>query len=74
MPCNRLTDLIIRVSKVISKTTPIIIIKTNVYDIDANPLKEKGYKVIDERIPFPSSGQQTKLAFGFKKALSRINN
>jgi hypothetical protein len=59
--------------KAIDKSiTNIILIKTNVYDCLYHELKDKKYMVRDERIPFPSSGQQKIFANMMKKALNAI--
>jgi hypothetical protein len=52
------TSLLSRLEKLIDKSTPIILIKANVFDLCYPILKEKGYNVINERLPFPGSGQQ----------------
>jgi hypothetical protein len=51
-------SLLSRLEKLIDKTTPIILIKTNVFDLCYPVLKEKCYNLINERLPFPGSGQQ----------------
>jgi hypothetical protein len=63
--CNELTTLC-------DKSTPIILIKANVYDEAYSYLKEKGFNVIKERIAFPSSGQQTNFKNSFTKAIKEI--
>lgn len=57
-----------------SKDTPIILIKSTVYDSLYYPLRNKGYNVIDERIPFPSSGQQKRFAESFRRALKKCQS
>lgn len=58
----------------INKETPIILIKVNVYDCLYWRLKGEGYKnVVNERIPFPSSGQQRNFAEGFRRAIESVN-
>jgi len=47
----------------------IILIKATVYDAAYWPLKKAGLPVIDERIPFPGSGQQKNLEKTFSRAL-----
>lgn len=53
--------------------TDIILIKANVYDCLFLELKENGYRVQNQRIPFPASGQQQKFAEKMKKTLKEIN-
>lgn len=53
--------------------TSIILIKANVYDCLFTELKENGYNVQNQRIPFPASGQQQKFAEKMKEALEGIN-
>ena len=65
-------SLISRIEKYINKNTPIILIKANVYDSCYAQLKANGYNVINERIPFPGSGQQGVFREKFKRALESI--
>ena len=51
--------------------TPIILIKANVYLAFFRPLGTAGYNVVDEQIPFPSSGRQVEFAVKFPHALSQ---
>jgi|SRR5688572_3334420 len=50
----------------------IILIKANVYDEVFDVLKNADLPVINERIPFPGSGQQTRFVNSFQKALTKI--
>ena len=62
--------LIGRVQSLAHRHTKIIIIKTTVYDLVYKPLVEAGVPgVIDVRIPFPGSGQQTRFKLAFGRAL-----
>jgi hypothetical protein len=47
----------------------VILIKATVYDAAFDPLREAGLPVVDERIPFPASGQQARFAESFARAL-----
>jgi hypothetical protein len=47
----------------------IILIKINVYDAAYSDLAAAGLPVIDERIPFPGSGQQRRFEEAFARAL-----
>ncbi len=49
----------------------IILIKANVYDLAQRTLAEAGLPVVDERIPFPGSGQQRQFEIAFERALRR---
>lgn len=49
----------------------VILIKVNVWDAAAQQLKAAGVNLIDERLCFPSSGQQTNFRNGFRKALEK---
>ncbi len=51
----------------------IVLIKATVYDVAFESLKSVGLPVIDERIPFPGSGQQLNFVSAFTKALKRTN-
>lgn len=61
--------LIDRIDEVINKNTPIILIKATVYKALFGILRDKGYKVIEVPIPFPSNGWQTQFREKFSKAL-----
>lgn len=50
----------------------IVLIKANVYDEVFDALKNEGLPVVDERIPFPGSGQQTRFVNSFNSALRKI--
>ena len=64
--------MISKLGKYISKTTPIMLIKSNVYDTCYAPMTAAGYRVINERLPFPGSGQQKVFREKFKSALEEI--
>jgi hypothetical protein len=49
----------------------VILIKVNVWEAVAVKLEKAGIKVIDERLPFPSSGQQGNFRLGFRNALKK---
>jgi len=51
-------SLLPRLEKYIPKQTPIVLIQTAVFDLCYPFLTQQGYKVINERLPFPGSGQQ----------------
>ena len=65
-----LPSLTQRLEKYINKTTPVILIKTNVYDLCYAPLKALGYNVHDSRMPFPGSGQQKVFREKFGQAVN----
>lgn len=46
----------------------IVLIKSSVYDAAFEALRAEGLPTIDERIPFPSSGQQRKFLESFRRA------
>ena len=48
----------------------IILIKSSVYDLCYEVLAAAGLPVIDERMPFPASGQQKRFLEAFGRALS----
>ncbi|MDR3627265.1 MAG: hypothetical protein P4L45_10555 [Ignavibacteriaceae bacterium] len=60
------------INELITPKTPIILIKANIYDALYSKLKMAGYNVINNRIPFPSTGGQKKFQIQFKEALSTI--
>ncbi len=49
----------------------IILIKATVYDVAFESLRLAGLPVIDERIPFPGSGQQLRFVDAFTRALKK---
>ena len=70
------SDLIRRIAGLqktgdIDSRTPIILVKANVYVAFFAPLSAAGYNVVDEQIPFPSSGRQGEFAVRFPHALSQ---
>lgn len=69
-PSEKDTEALIdRIKKKIDKKTPIILIKSNVYDTCYDTLRANGYQVINERLPFPGSGQQKVFREKFRRAL-----
>ena len=68
-PESLLPSLLKRLEKNIEKTTPIILIKAAFFDMAYRVLVDSGYNVINERLPFPGSGQQGIFRTKFKKAL-----
>lgn len=54
------------------KPKRIILIKTNVYDLAFSALREAGLPVVDERIPFPGSGQQKRFEKAFARAVKKV--
>lgn len=61
--------LLRKLEKLVNKNTPIILIKSNVYDACFEALKASGYNVVNERLPFPGSGQQKVFREKFSRAL-----
>jgi hypothetical protein len=47
----------------------IILVKATVFDAAYAPMKSAGLPVIDERIPFPGSGQQRRFEAAFARAV-----
>jgi hypothetical protein len=62
-------QLVRRIEKL--KPEKIILIKAPVYDAAYRPLREAGLPVIDERVPFPGSGQQRRFEVSFARALGK---
>ena len=50
----------------------IVLIKASVYDAAFSALRAAGLPVIDERLPFPGSGQQRKFLDGFERVMQQI--
>ncbi len=51
----------------------LITVKANVCDLCQGPLRRAGLDVVDERIPFPGSGQQRRFVEGMASALTLIS-
>lgn len=51
------------------KPKRVILIKSIVHDAAHDALRDAGLPVIDERIPFPASGQQKKFLESFRRAV-----
>jgi len=49
----------------------IIVIKSSVFDLVRQPLVDAGLPIVDERVPFPGSGQQRRSEVAFARALRR---
>jgi hypothetical protein len=49
----------------------VILIKATVYDAAFTALREAGLPVVDERVPFPGSGQQRRFIAAFARAWRR---
>ncbi len=49
----------------------VVLIKATVFDAAYAQLAEAGLPVVEERIPFPSSGQQKRFLEGFRRAIDR---
>jgi hypothetical protein len=49
----------------------VILIKATVYDATFRALRQAGLPVVDERIPFPGSGQQRRFVETFERALKK---
>lgn len=49
----------------------IIVIKTSVFDLVKDPLLDAGFPLVDERVPFPGSGQQKRFVAAFERAVKR---
>jgi hypothetical protein len=47
----------------------IVLVKATVYDAVYSPMKRAGLPVVDERIPFPGSGQQRRFQESLARAL-----
>ena len=63
------------IGELISKDTPIILIKKNVFEILYPELKKRGFNVVhSEYIPFPSSGHQREFKEKFKLCLERVSD
>lgn len=55
------------------KPQRIVLIKSSVYDAAFEALTAAGLPAMDERIPFPASGQQQKFLTGFRRAITGVN-
>lgn len=65
--------LVNKIESEFEKNIPVILIKANVVDLLYNKLISAGFiNVSKERLPFPSTGGQTKFRNGFIKALKEV--
>lgn len=71
-PEAALRSLAVRLQRLVTPSTPIILVKANVYDTCFLPLSGQGYNVVPIRMPFPGSGQQRVFRALFSKALAAI--
>jgi hypothetical protein len=62
------SDLVARVTAL--SPEKIILIKATVYDTAFEALHAAGLPVVNERIPFPGSGQQKRFEAAFARALA----
>jgi len=62
------SDLVARCKAI--KPEAIVLIKSSVYDVAFEALRQAGLPVVDERMPFPASGQQPAFLRGFAEALA----
>lgn len=62
-------QLLNNLQHLVTSDTPILIIKANVFDLCYEALKTSGYNAINERLPFPGSGQQRVFREKFQRAL-----
>lgn len=54
------------------KPDRVVLIKSSVYDAAFEAMKAAGLPVIDERIPFPSTGQQKRFLEGFGRVAADV--
>lgn len=67
---EQLPSLVKRINDVVDKQTNIILIKATVYDAAFLYLHDKGFNIVDIKIPFPSSGRQNEFQTKFREALT----
>jgi hypothetical protein len=60
-----------KLEKLVSKNTPIILVKATVYDTVYYRLKSK-FNIIDKRIDFPGCGNQTKFYEKFSEVIQKL--
>ena len=65
-------DLVRRAQRL--KPDRIVLIKATVYDAAFAAMREAGLPVVDERVPFPGSGQQRRFEAAFGRALKKRPN
>lgn len=64
-------DLVTRAAAL--KPRHVITIKANVCDLTQQPLRAAGLHVVDQRVPFPGSGQQRRFLEIMRRALDSID-
>ena len=65
---DHVPDLVVRIGDLAPEA--VILIKATVYDAAFSLLNQEGLPVIDERVPFPGSGQQRRFQEAMKRALA----
>ena len=66
----RSQDKVSEISELVSRETPILLIKKNIFAALARPLREAGHNVIHDRfLPFPSHGHQARFIEAFQQSL-----
>jgi hypothetical protein len=70
---DNIPSLLERLERQIDRQTPVILIKSNIYDMLYALLLQKGYHVCNERIPFPGSGQQGVFREKFSRAVASFD-
>jgi hypothetical protein len=65
---DHVSDLVVRIRDLAPEA--VILIKATVYDAAFSALKQERLPVIDERVPFPGSGQQKRFQEAMTRALA----
>jgi hypothetical protein len=62
------------VKRLVTPGTPIILVKKNVFALFARPLRDSGYRVLNDRfLPFPSHGHQARFINYCRHYLRKIH-
>lgn len=69
-----LADLPSRLDKYITKQTPVVLIQAAVYDLCFPLLTQNGFTVVNERLPFPGSGQQKVFREKFAEIIRKLSH
>jgi hypothetical protein len=71
---RQIPALLEKLSNIITKETPIILLKVSIFNLLYTPLEKAGYtSVVPIEIPFPSTGHQQEFYSKFKEAIELIS-
>jgi hypothetical protein len=65
---------VVEIKRLVARSTPILLVKKNVFALFARPLRDAGYRVLNDRfLPFPSHGHQARFINDCRHYLREIH-